>query len=34
MEGVMEGLVELRVPFHVKVSVGRSWGELEEYRTA
>ena len=30
MEGVMEGQVSLNVPFAVKLSAGRSWGELEE----
>jgi DNA polymerase I-like protein with 3'-5' exonuclease and polymerase domains len=28
MEGVMNGIQQLKVPLKVKVQAGRSWGEL------
>jgi DNA polymerase theta len=31
IKGVLESTAQLRVPMPVKLHVGRSWGELEEY---
>ncbi|KAG1658665.1 hypothetical protein FOA52_007871 [Chlamydomonas sp. UWO 241] len=32
IKGVLESVAQLRVPLPVKLQLGRSWGELEEYK--